>query len=171
MRRFWRSTLAAAIATLWLVVPSLAAVTATPIFVQTPQAEGAAFTASPLTYKIIYTGGTNGSKITSVTCINTDTSATHLVTVAINTVSASVLCSATAADCTSSVAITVAINSGSATAIPATNMMSAANWPGLPVDSDGNPYIYLTSAESLQATYATALGNGQIACTAIGGDF
>jgi hypothetical protein len=35
--------------------------------------------------------------------------------------------------------------------------MSTTLWPGLPVDSDGNPYIILVSGDTLQATFATAL--------------
>lgn len=172
MFRLWRSIAASAIvAAICLVAPVFAAVSTTPVFVQTPQLEGANFSANPGTYKIIYTGGTNGSKITGVICISTDTTASHLVQVYVNSVSASVLCSATIADCTSGAGVTVAISSGTATGAPATNMLSQVNWPGLPLDSDGNPYIYLTSSQSLQATFATALGAGAISCVAIGADF
>ena len=171
--RLWRSLLTAAVTGfLCLVAPSFATVTTVPIYPQTVQTEGASFTASPLTYKIIYTGGANGSKVTGIICSSTDTAVAHLMTVFVNTVSASVLCSTTATDCTSSAAVTVPINAGIANTVPAINFMSPTNWPGLPVDSDGNPYIYLTSAQSIQATYATALTSStQVSCVAIGADF
>ena len=51
--------------------------------------------------------------------------------------------------------------------------MSSANWPGLPRDSDGNPYIYLPSASyTIEMTFATALTSSDwINGVAIGGDF
>lgn len=35
--------------------------------------------------------------------------------------------------------------------------MTSTIWPGLPVDSDGNPYILIASGDTIQATFATAL--------------
>lgn len=168
--RLWRSILAATItAVLCLAAPSWAAVSNQPVFVQTPQTEGASFTANPGTYKTIYTGGQNGSKITGIFCTSNDTAVIHLVTVQIST-SASGHCG-TQSTCYGGAAVSIPINAGFANTIPAVNMLDS--FSGLPVDSDGNPYIYLSSTSwTLEATYATALtGSTQIACSAIGADF
>ena len=99
------------------------------------------------TYKTLYTAGTNGSKCFGLTTTNNDGSATHLLTV--QTVNATVKYGG--------VAITSVESAGFATATPPQSLMSSTNWPGLPVDSDGNPYLMLISGDTLQATFATNL--------------
>ena len=126
---------------------------------QTPKIGNVQFlqgTDSAGTYKTAYTGSANGSKITGIFLTSFDPSASHLVTVQISS-SSSAHCSP-ATSCYGGVAITLPVSSGSANAAPAVNAMSAANWPGLPVDSDGNPYFYLPSASyTIEVTFATAL--------------
>lgn len=102
-------------------------------------------------YKTLYTAGANGSKCFAVWESNNDGSATHLVTLQI--VSATVKYGG--------VAITTASNDGTAASTPAKNFISAAVWPGLPVDGNGNPYIFLASGDTLQATFATSLTSGK----------
>jgi|GEM_PF-3024431 len=99
------------------------------------------------TYKTLYTGGSNGSKCSAIWETNNDGSATHLVTVEI--VNSSVKYGG--------VAITTASNDGYANGVPAKNFMSPNIWGGLPLDSDGNPFFFLASGDTLQATFATAL--------------
>lgn len=99
------------------------------------------------TYKTIYTAGSNGSKCFALWETNNDASATHLVTVQI----------VNSAVKYGGVALTSASSDGFANAVPAKNLMSQANWPGLPLDSDGNPYFLLVSGDTVQATFATAL--------------
>lgn len=99
------------------------------------------------TYKTIYTAGANGSKVYGLWSNNNDASATHLITVQI--VNAGVKYGG--------VAITSVVNAGFANAAPAQNLLSPANWPGLPLDNLGNPYLLLVSGDTLQATFATAL--------------
>jgi hypothetical protein len=48
---------------------------------------------------------------------------------------------------------TQAGNNGTVTPVA---LMSASVWPGLPVDSNGNPYLELNSGDTLEAEYATA---------------
>lgn len=104
-------------------------------------------TDSPGTYKTLYTAGSNGSKCTAMWSTNDDASATHLLTVQI--VNSSVKYGG--------VSITSVESAGFANAVPAQNLMSSTNWPGLALDSDGNPSFMLASGDTVQATFATAL--------------
>lgn len=99
------------------------------------------------TYKTAYTAGTNGSKITGLYTNNNDGSATHLITCQI--VNGGVKYGG--------VALTSVSNAGFASGTPAQALLSVTLWPGLPVDSDGNNFLYLVSGDTLQCTYATAL--------------
>lgn len=159
-----------------LLTPALlpAATTPTPVFVQTPKLGSCTFvqgTDSAGTYKTCYTGGANGTKITGIWISSNDGSASHLVTVQVST-STSAHCSPQS-NCLGGAAVTVPVNSGFAAGAGAVNVMSAANWPGLPIDSDGNPYIYLTgSTMTIEVTFATALtASTQLAVSITAGDF
>jgi len=99
------------------------------------------------TYKTLYTAGANGSMCFGMWSTNNDAGATHLITVQI--VNSAVKYGGTA--------LTSVSSAGFANAVPAQNLMSAANWPGLPVDSNSNPYMVLASGDTIQATFATAL--------------
>ena len=127
---------------------------------QTPNMGKAQLTANPGTYVTIYTGGTNGTKVSGLFVTNTD-SATHLVTVQIKSGATSY----------GGCSVTIPITAGFANAIPAINMMSAANWPGLPIDAQGNPYFFLLSGDLLVFTYATAFSAGVLNAVAIVTDF
>ena len=99
------------------------------------------------TYKTLYTAGANGSKCFGMFETNNDSMATHLVTVQVFNGGVAY----------GGVAVTSASSDGFANATPAKSLMSPANWPGLPVDANGNPFIYLVSGDTIQATFATAL--------------
>ena len=99
------------------------------------------------TYKTLYTAGTNGSKITGMFATSGDTAAAHLITCQIVNTAVKY----------GGVAVNVPLNSGMATGVPPVNLMNTANWPGLPLDGNGNPYFTLVSGDTLQCTYATAL--------------
>jgi hypothetical protein len=99
------------------------------------------------TYKTLYTAGANGSMCFGMWSTNNDPSATHVITVQI----------VNAAVKYGGVSLLSVVNAGFATAVPAQNLMAPANWPGLPVDSNSNPYIVLASGDTIQATFATAL--------------
>jgi hypothetical protein len=135
---------------------SFAAVTATPVFVQTPNRGIVQFlqgTDSPGTYKTLYTGGANGSKCTGMYITSNDATA-HLVTIQL--VNTAVKYGGTSIS-------TGTTTPGFATGAGAIAAMSSANWPGLPLDSDGNPYFYLASAsDTIQATFATALTTSDV---------
>lgn len=102
------------------------------------------------TYKTLYTAGLNGSILKGVVATSNDTAVAHVVTCQL----------VRSAVKYGGVAVNVPVNSGSInTAVPV-NLMSALNWVGLPIDSDGNPFLYLSSGDTLQCTYATALTGG-----------
>jgi hypothetical protein len=130
-------------------LPAFAAVTANSVITaQTPNRGILQFTSSSSagTYATLYTAGSNGSKCYGMQMTNSD-SATHLVTVQL--VNATVKYGG--------VALTTVATAGFANAVPPQSMMSAIVWPGLAVDSDGNPFIMLISGDTLQATFATAI--------------
>jgi hypothetical protein len=130
---------------------ALAAVTPNSIIsAQTPNRGHVQFlqgTDSAGTYKTLYTAGANGSKCFGMWSTNNDGSATHLITVQIFNATVGY----------GGMAITSVESAGYANATPAQNLTSPANWTGLPIDANGNPYISLVSGDTIQATYATTL--------------
>jgi hypothetical protein len=142
---------------IWLVVflflggSAMAAVTPNSIVTaQTPSRGIVQFlqpTDSAGTYKTLYTAGTNGSKCFGMWTTNNDPSATHLLTVQV--VNGGVKFGGTA--------LTTVSSAGFVNGTGAQVLMSPAVWPGLPLDSDGNPFLALASGDTIQATFATAL--------------
>jgi len=135
----------------FLVGSSWAAVTPnSPVFMQTPTVGKVQFvqgTDSAGTYKTLYTAGTNGARCNAMWLTTDDGTATHLVTVQV--VSGGIRWGGVAA-------LTL-VSQGFASGTPALNLLAPTLWPGLPLDSDGNPYIQLATGDTLQATYTTAL--------------
>lgn len=135
----------------FLPVYAFAAVTANSIVTpQTPNRGLVQFlqgTDVAATYKTLYTAGANGSKCNAMWSTNNDGSATHLLTIQI--VNGGVKYGGTA--------VTTASNQGFANGTAPLNLMSAGNWPGLSLDSEGNPYLLLNNGDTVQATFATAL--------------
>lgn len=140
-----------ALATLFAIGQSFGAVTANSVVTpQTPNRGIVQFlqgTDTAGTYKTLYTAGANGSKCFAMWSTNNDASATHLITIQI--VNSAVKYGGTA--------LTSISSAGFLTAVPAQSLMTSTIWPGLPVDSDGNPYILIASGDTIQATFATAL--------------
>jgi hypothetical protein len=99
------------------------------------------------TYKTLYTSGSNGSRCYGMVMNNNDGSATHLVTVQVVNTAVKY----------GGVALTTVSNAGFANATPPQSLMAPSVWPGLPMDSNGNPYLALASGDTIQATFATAL--------------
>lgn len=151
MRNLLRSVCAGLLAGTLLAAPALAATTANSVVTaQTPNRGVVQFlqgTDTAGTYKTLYSAGSNGSKCFGGIESNNDGSATHLITIEI--VNSSVKYGG--------VAFTTASNDGYANATPPKPFTSASTWTGLPLDSDGNPYLFLASGDTLQATFATAL--------------
>lgn len=132
------------------VLPSQAAVTVNSIVTpQTPNRGVVQFlpASTPTAYLTLYTAGANGSKCFSMWATSND-SAAHVLTVQL--VNATIKYGGMTLTTGTSLP-------GFATGVGALNLMSSTVWPGLPLDSDGNPYIILASGDTLQATYTTAV--------------
>jgi len=134
-----------------LAGPSWGAVTPnSPVFMQTPTVGKVQFlqgTDTAGTYKTLYTAGTNGARCNAMWLTTDDGTVTHLVTVQV--VSGGIRFGGVAAATT--------VSQGFLNGTPPLNLLAPTLWPGLPLDSDGNPYIQLATGDTLQATYATAL--------------
>lgn len=140
----------------------LAAVTNTPVFVQTPQLMVIQLpTAGQTPQALGPTPGADGTKCIGMTATNTSANPYTLQVTfsrsAVNYVEMTVL---------------VPANSGNTAAALAINMMSAANWPGLPTDSDGNPFFLLKSGDGIQINSTVAMADpAKVSVQAICGNF
>lgn len=151
MKIFSKSLAALAIA-LALLSPSWAAVTSTPVFTQTPKLALVQITnAMGTTAQTLYTCGANGSKLIAIIAATTDTGA--------NTLQISLSRSATTYLLTTQ---TVALSSGNVAGVPNVNLLTATAVPGLPYDSDGNPFIYCQSGDTILAGATVAIGAAKL---------
>lgn len=144
------------------------AVTATPVYIQNPKITPQSFvqgTDSAGTYKTVFTAGANGSKVTAVMVTTNDGSASHPLTLAVTR----------SAVTYPIITYTLPINSGgdgSTSGIDLLNGGPSSLLAGLPIDNDGQKYIFLESGDTLQVTFATALTAGKsIWAIAVGGNF
>lgn len=107
--------------------------------------------ASGTTIETVLVGGTNGTKIESILVSSTDTSArdiTFYITI-----------SATSYAITT---VTIPITAGTINSAPCINILGNAQFPGLARDSNGNPYLYLTSADTLSVSALTTITSGKV---------
>lgn len=108
-----------------------------------------------------FTPGSSGSKVVSVIVSSSDT-ASQVLTIGV-TRSAVFYPIGTA---------TIGITAGEIAATASVNMLSTTTIPGLPVDNDGQPYIFLASTDTLQAqTAGTVTAAKSININVMGGDF
>lgn len=140
------------------------AVTSTPVFVQTPKNYKLQIVnADGTSLKTIATGGTNGTKISAIVVTSNDTAARN-VTWGITT-SAVFFPLGT---------VQIPITAGQVDLTnTAVNLLDIGKTPGLPVDSDGNPYIFLSgTGDTLQAEVTTSVTAAKaVTFVAIGADF
>ena len=133
------------------------------ITIQTPNRAEVRFvgtTDAAGTDKTVYTAGTNGSKVWGLTATNGGT--IHNLTLAITTSGTRYVLNT----------VSLPVNAGQNGTVVPVSLMSIVNWPGLAVDSNGNPYILLDSGDTLTAQYATAQGTADtISLTGAAGDF
>lgn len=151
------------------------AVQSSPVLPQTPKITvtqlSTTATAVSLTssgYTTLYTGGTNGSKITGVMASNTSTGAAINAILTIgSTVSGAQLFYQVAS------ATLPALTSAFDTVITSVNLFANTTIP-LPLDGDGNPYLLLTSTAytlSVGVSSAPQTANSRVSFVAIGADF
>lgn len=136
------------------------ALTATPVFVQTPNIDKTSIKPADTTaLKTICTPGTNGSKVNAVIATSTDT-ATRIVQLWLTRSATSFLLGSTL----------LAIGAGTDGVANSSNLLTTI--PGLPVDNDGQPYLFLRNGDTLQvATTTTVTTAKEIDVTCIYGDF
>lgn len=112
--------------------------------------------------KTVYTAGGNGSKVTGLTAVSTDTSARD--------VQISVTNGGTSYPIST---VSVPAGAGNASGTVGVDLLNLTNCPGLPVDSDGNKYLMLISGDTLTVSALTTVTSGKaITCVAVAvGDF
>lgn len=112
--------------------------------------------------KTIYTGGSNGTKITSVVAASTDTSSRD-VQIGIERSSTFYILGT----------VTVPIGAGTVAGTPAVNLLDPTVIKGLPVDNDGQSYIFLADATDLLRAKAltTVTTAKEIDINSFGSDF
>lgn len=138
------------------------ALTNTPVFVQTPNIGFVSIAnADTSNSKNIMTGGANGSKVESLNFASSDTSNRIVQIYLVRSGTAFLLGTAN-----------VAANSGADNLVPSVNAFDSTYVKGLPLDSDGQVFLFLKSADQLNVKSTTTVTSGKtIDCTAVFGDF
>jgi hypothetical protein len=159
LRRFLLSAAAAIVIALPPLAAPRAAVTATPVFAQTPKVYQAQIQNAQGTSGVtLVTAGSNGTIVKGIVASNTDSSNAYAVQLSVN---GYLLCT-----------VNVPLSSGAMTAAPAVALIAPAGCPGLPLDGAGNPFISLQSGASLAInTTTTVTAAKTVAVTAVGADY
>ena len=134
-----------------------------PTFPYQPNVGSVAVTAAETTaLQTVYTAGANGSKILGIIITSNDTSNRDIE---INRV--------TVAPVTYQLyTVPVPLTAGTAAGVAAVNGMDPTYAKGLPVDNDGNPFIYLGIGDTLQVNaLATLTGGKAFNVTVFAADF
>ncbi len=143
--------------------------TPTPVFAQVPRhTEVQVLNATGTTAVTLFTPGANGSKVNGLVCTSNDSSAETIDLEIVQNALTYILSG-----------FSIAIGAGVTVGTAPLNAMSATLMPGLPVDSDGNPYLLLaganqgaTASEILQiVTTGTVTSGKTISCMVMGADF
>ena len=148
---------------LCLGVPALAAtVPNSVITTQVPRAYKAQIVNGTGTNPVtIATAGTNGTKISSILCTDTDTSGYTLTFSIVRSATTYVF-----------VVVQIPASSGNLNGTVPLNVMSSTVLPGLPVDTNNNPYFYLESTDTLQfASTGTVASPKVVSCGTVAEDF
>ena len=124
---------------------------ATPSFVGTPKITPAAFTNadSANTKKTIATAGASGSKVVGVIATSTDTT---------SRIGQLWLTRSATSYLLGSASVTLASGTDGTTAT--VSLLTATLLP-LPVDNDGQPYLFLESGDTLQISFTTQVASGK----------
>lgn len=119
----------------------------TPVFAKQPQANRVTIVnANGQTFETGYTAGANGSKVLAVIASSTDTSNRDIQMAIINTATTYILSTKT-----------VPLASGTAAGTPAVSLLDPAVLVGMPVDNDGNPFLFLVSGDTLVFSALTSI--------------
>lgn len=137
--------------------------TPTPVFPQTPKNYKVQIAnADGQTAKTVATGGSNGTKIVSLNLSSTDTSARDIQIVITRSGTSYILGT-----------VSVPIGAGNTSGAAAVDALRSGQVPGLPLDSDGNPFIFLADAsDTLQVIAPVTITSAKIvSAVAMGADF
>ena len=117
------------------------------------------------TYKTIYTAGSSGSKIVAINVSTDDGSATHVLNLTLTRSATDYIIGS----------YTLPVNSGTDGSAASIDLLRGGPntlIPGLPLDNDGQRYLFLESGDTLRMTFATALtASKRINVVTIGADF
>lgn len=132
------------------------------VFVQTPKITPQSYVnADSTNKKTIATAGGDGSKIVAITVTSTDTGSRILQLWLTRSATSYLLAS-----------FIIPTLSGTDGAAAVFNAMNSTQWPGLPVDNDGQRYFFLESGDTLQASVTVAVTAAkEIDVTAVFGNF
>lgn len=136
--------------------------TPTPIY---PQINSAGFisigNADASSNKTIYIGGVNGSQVTQINASNNDVTARD-VQLSILIAGTNFLLST----------VTIPLSAGNTNAAPSVAFFRSTQIPGMSLDSNGNPFLYIPSGATLQAKTLTTVGaNSSVFIIAQAGDY
>lgn len=136
--------------------------TATPIFPQAVKNWAAQILPADTTTKItLLTGGTNGSKLETLTVSSTDTSARDLLLWLTSGGTDYLLTT-----------VSIPASSGSTNALPAVDMLRSAQIPGLSFDANGNRIMYVANGAVLKMSVGvTVTAAKAVQAFGCGGDF
>ena len=135
---------------------------ATPFYFNSPKVSNATIVAADTTTaKTVVTAPAGGSKVTGLILASDDTSARD-IQFGVTQSGGSFYPIGT---------VTVPITAGTIAATPSVNAINRSTCPGLPLDSDGNPYILLESGDKLEIKALTTVTAAKtISATAIHAD-
>lgn len=139
------------------------AVTSTPAFVQVPKnTQITIVNADASNNKTVCTGGANGTKVVALQLCSDDTSA-RVVQVLINRSATIVLVGS----------VNVPTLAGTDGTTPSVDALNSTAMPGLPVDNDGQKYIFLQSASDTLVIHSTTTVTAAktVSATCIHADF
>lgn len=140
------------------------AVSPTPVFAQTPKVTNNSFTntdTADTTFVTICTGGSNGTKVTGILVTSDDGTASHVVRLYLDNGGTNFIIGSA----------TVATNAGKDGGTTA-GVDLLGEVAGLPVDNDGQPYLFLESGDLLEVQFSTAItASTKLYFTCIHADF
>ena len=117
--------------------------------------------AETTTAQTVYAAGPNGSKIVGLFASTTDTSAPNIQVSITN-----------GATQYNAWVVPLAIGQGTGSATPASqNMLDPIYAAGLPVDNDGNPFLYLVESDTLTVNALATLAAGIVTVHCVAADF
>lgn len=118
-----------------------------PTFTATPRSSGVQILpADASALKTVFTPGASGSKVTALIATSSDTVSRDVTLGVTRSAIFYPLCT-----------VTIPITAGQVAATAAVNFLSSTNAPGLPVDNDGQVYLFLASTDILQVKSLTTV--------------